>query len=89
MNSKDKDVNATPPNGSSGDDGSAPSPRKNSAGGENPGRRGDGAGRDPTRERADWIGRELRGVYEETLNEALPDRFTELLRKLRDSEQSK
>lgn len=40
----------------------------------------------PADERADWIGQELRKVYDETTREAVPDRFTALLSKLREAE---
>lgn len=41
---------------------------------------------EPKNERADWIGQELRKVFDETVNEAVPDRLAELMAKLRDSE---
>ena len=37
-------------------------------------------------EKADWIGRELRKVFNETLNEPIPDRLKDLLTKLSDGE---
>ncbi|MFO1113274.1 MAG: NepR family anti-sigma factor [Rhodospirillales bacterium] len=37
-------------------------------------------------ERADWIGRELRKVFDETVKEAVPDRLTALMSRLRDAE---
>lgn len=37
-------------------------------------------------EKADWIGRQLREVYDETVNEPIPDRLQELLRKLERNE---
>lgn len=40
----------------------------------------------PADERVDWIGQELRKVYDEAASEAIPDRFTALLSRLRDAE---
>ncbi len=40
-------------------------------------------------ERADWIGQELRKVYDEAVNEPIPDRLKELLSRLRTDEGSK
>ena len=37
-------------------------------------------------ERADWIGQELRKVFDETVNEAVPDRLTALMAKLHATE---
>jgi hypothetical protein len=37
-------------------------------------------------ERADWIGQELRKVFDETVNEPLPDRLQMLLNQLRKEE---
>jgi hypothetical protein len=37
-------------------------------------------------EETDWIGRELRKVFDETLNEPVPERLQALLRKLREDE---
>lgn len=41
---------------------------------------------DTHNERADWIGRELRKVFDETANEAVPDRLAALMARLRDAE---
>jgi|APTNR8051073442_1049403.scaffolds.fasta_scaffold27526_2 hypothetical protein len=40
-------------------------------------------------ERADWIGQELRKVFEEALDEPIPDRLKVLLQKLQSNEESK
>jgi hypothetical protein len=40
----------------------------------------------PAAERSDWIGRELRRVYDEAVNEPLPDRLKDLLSKLQEDE---
>jgi hypothetical protein len=40
----------------------------------------------PLPDRGDWIGLELRKVYNQTLNEPLPDRLKDLLSKLQDDE---
>lgn len=37
-------------------------------------------------EKADWIGRELRKVFDETVNEPIPDRLQALLSRLEDEE---
>jgi hypothetical protein len=37
-------------------------------------------------EKTDWIGRELRKVFDETLNEPVPERLQALLKKLREDE---
>lgn len=40
----------------------------------------------PVEEKTDWIGRELRKVFDETVNEPLPERLKALLTKLREDE---
>ena len=40
----------------------------------------------PAGERTDWIGRELRKVYNETVNEPIPERLQALLSKLQEDE---
>ena len=40
----------------------------------------------PADESADWIGQELRKVYDDAANEAVPDRLKALLSKLRQAE---
>jgi Anti-sigma factor NepR len=40
----------------------------------------------PAGEKSDWIGRELRKVFDETLNEPIPERLKDLLAKLREDE---
>ena len=40
----------------------------------------------PVDERADWIGQELRKVFDEALNEPVPDRLKALLHRLRTDE---
>ena len=35
-----------------------------------------------TSQKSDWIGANLREVYDETLNEPVPDRFLEILNKI-------
>jgi hypothetical protein len=37
-------------------------------------------------ERSDWIGQQLRRVYDEAVNEPIPDRLKALLEKLQDDE---
>ena len=41
----------------------------------------------PTGEKADWIGQELRKVFDETVNEPIPERLKALLTKLRKGEE--
>jgi hypothetical protein len=44
--------------------------------------------RDPlSGENSDWIGRELRKVFDETVNEPIPERLQALLSKLREDEE--
>lgn len=37
-------------------------------------------------ERSDWIGQQLRKIYDEAVNEPIPDRLKALLEKLHDDE---
>lgn len=42
----------------------------------------------PEDEREKWIGRQLRKIYDETLNEPIPDRFLDLLKQIDSKKQN-